>query len=95
MRKSAVYSWRLSPVTRDLLEEAARRERASVAGLLDRIVADYLRRGPTPASDEDEEQRRLHAAAARAIGTLAGQDPRRAERARIAIRARLGRRRGR
>jgi hypothetical protein len=80
MSKSEVYSWRLDPDLKHRLEEAARKENTSVGGLLDRIARDWL--GSRRASEEDEEalQRRLHAEAARVIGTIHGDDPGRSQR---------------
>jgi hypothetical protein len=74
MSKSEVYSWRLSPELKAALEAAARAERTSVAELLQRLAEEWLSRlnaGP----DDEERQRRLHAAAARCFGKLAGGDP--------------------
>ena len=89
--KSEVYTWRVAPATKQRLEEAARDKNQSVAQLLDEIVADYFNtNGWRPESDE-ENQRRLHAQAARFAGCLAGSG-RRAERVRELVRARLKRR---
>jgi hypothetical protein len=93
MNKSDVYSWRVSPEVKGALLAEARRQGASVSELLDRLVGEFLsaqraRRGAT-----EEEQRRLHAAASRSIGSIHGQDPSRSERARVAVRDRLKRRR--
>ncbi len=95
MGKSDVYSWRIAPETRAALELEARREGTSIAALLDRIVRDWLRRRRRAPGPEDAEQARLHAAASKTFGTIAGGDRRRAERARAAVRERLARRRGR
>ena len=89
MRKSEVYSWRVSPKMKVGLEEVARRSRRSVAEVLDQAVLAWLGRR-RPARD-DEEQRRLHARAGRFVGAIAGADSERAEKARLGIRARLGR----
>jgi hypothetical protein len=95
MRKSEVYSWRLSPATKAALEAEARRAGSTVAALLDRIAHDWLRsrRGRTAA--DATEQARRHAVVAKALGQIAGGDPRRAERAHTRIRERLSRRRAR
>lgn len=86
-RKTEVYSWRVSPVLKAGLEEAARSEQRTVAQLLDEIVAEHLRSGS--GRGDAERQRRLHARAASFAGSIAGRDPRRAERARELVRARL------
>ena len=95
MRKSEVYSWRVSSETKIALEAEARRAGRSVAALLDRMASEWLkarqrRRGLS------EEQARLRVAAEKVLGTISGGDPRRAEHARVAVRKRLSsRRRGR
>ena len=92
MAKNEVYSWRLSGETKAALEERARQDRSSVSDLLDRIVGEWLTRDP--GSKEDEaEQRRLHEAALKTIGTLQGDDPGRATDAKARLRARLARKR--
>lgn len=95
MKKSEVYSWRVAPETKMALEAEARREGRSVAALLDRMAREWLtarrRRGV-----DIREHARVRASAEKVLGTIAGGDPRRAERARTAIRERLSsRRRGR
>jgi len=92
MAKSEVYSWRVSPEVKVALEQAARSENGSVAQLLDRIVHQWLR-GGRRGTGEDAEQARLHATAARVIGTIRGGNPRRAEEARGTLRRRLRQRR--
>jgi hypothetical protein len=94
MAKTEVYSWRVSPETKTALEDAARRERATLGALLDRITREWLA-GRTAGSPDDVEQRRLHAAAAEVLGSIRGGNPHRAEQARQTIRGRLGRRRAR
>jgi hypothetical protein len=93
MKKSEVYSWRVSPVLKASLEDAARRERSSVARLLEKIVEDHLRQR-REASD-DEEQARLHARARRFLGAIAGDDPTRSSRVSELVRARLMRKHAR
>ena len=88
-RKTEVYTWRVSPVLKAGLEEAARSGKRTVAQLLDEIVAEHLRSGSGRDRGEAERQRRLHARAASFAGCIAGRDPRRAERARELVRARL------
>jgi tRNA A37 N6-isopentenylltransferase MiaA len=90
-RKTEVYTWRVSPVLKAGLEEAARSGKRTVAQLLDEIVAEHLRSGSGRDRGEDERQRRLQCRAAAFAGRIAGRDPRRAERARELVRARLRR----
>ena len=91
-RKTAVYAWRVSPALKRSLEEAARGERRSVAGLLDEIVTEHLRRAAGRDVSQTERQRELHARAARFVGSIAGRRSDRAEKAREIIRDRLRRR---
>jgi hypothetical protein len=87
--KSAVYSWRLPAAEKEALDHEARREGVSMAELLSRIIQIWLAQR-RQASLEEAEQVRVRAAAMRAIGTLGGGNPRRAETARQALRERLG-----
>ena len=93
MKKSEVYSWRVSPVLKASLEDAARRERSSVARMLEKIVEDHLRQR-REASD-DEEQERIRARVRRFAGAIAGSDPTRSSRASELVRARLMRKHAR
>lgn len=94
MMKSEVYSWRLSPTIKSSLEEAARREQATVAALLERIVTDWLSTH-LEQSQEESAQRRLHAAAARTFGTIRGSNPSRSEQVGRTVRAKLAKRHAR
>jgi hypothetical protein len=91
MPKSNLFSWRTAPQTRDALEHEARRHGVSVAAILDKAVAEWLSR--RSAGPDEQEQARLHAAAAMAIGSIKGANPRRAENARLLVRRKLERRR--
>ncbi len=73
MKKSEVYSWRVDPQMKQALEERARDDGTSMAKLLDRIVEDWLEHNLT--DEETEEQRRLHAAAAKVIGSIRSGNP--------------------
>ena len=95
MAKTEVYSWRLSPDLKNALEEAARRKKESVAGLLERITREWLDRSRFGNGRDTAIRNRLHCAAARTFGTIAGGDPRRSEGVRRAVRARLSERRAR
>jgi hypothetical protein len=92
-RKTEVYTWRVSSAMKTSLEEAARSTNRSVAQLLDEIVAERLSATGLAAESEVDRQRRLHARAARFLGCMAGDVPRRSERTRDLVRARLKRRR--
>jgi len=91
-RKSEVYSWRVSPVLKASLEDAARREGSSVAKLLEKIAQDHLRERRAA---EGEEQERLRARARRFLGAISGDDPTRSSRVSESVRARLMRKHAR
>jgi predicted transcriptional regulator len=88
MSKTEVYSWRLDPDLKQRLEDAARAEKTSVGGLLDRIVRDWLRRG---GGDEDEAalQQQLHAEAEKWIGSISSGDPYGSEQVKERVRSKL------
>ena len=90
MKKTEVYSWRMSASTKATIEDEARREKTTVAALLDRITKEWIetRRGHT----DDAEQELLHASVDKTLGAISGQSPTRAERVRESIRHRLKRR---
>jgi hypothetical protein len=79
--KTAVYSWRLSAERKAELEAEARREGASLSALLDRVTVDWLAQRPNGHSDDDAEQVAIRRRAMAAIGSVAGGDPTRSERA--------------
>ena len=94
-RKTEVYTWRVSSAMKASLEEAARNTSRSVAQLLDEIVAERLDATGRASESEIDNQRRLHARAARFLGRISGGVARRGERARQLVRARLKRRQAR
>ena len=75
------------------LEEAARNKKRSVAQLLDEIVSEGLGAAEKENEAEADNQRRLHARAARFLGCMKGGVARRSERTRELVRARLKQRR--
>jgi hypothetical protein len=93
MKKTAVYSWRLSPETKSALEHEARRTGQSLGALLEDLAAGWLRARRDAGGDDAEAQARLHLAVGRTLGLIAGGDPGRAQSARDRIRQRLKRRR--
>ena len=95
IRKSEVYSWRLTPDLKSQLEERAREEGIGLAALLERISRDWLRAKAAASSEDEREQARIKAAAMRAIGTIHGDDPERSEQVRERVRARLAQKRAR
>jgi hypothetical protein len=72
-----------------MLELESRRERSSIASILSRISREWLETRRRNGADEEAEQARLQRLAARSLGSISGDDPRRAEQARRAIRRRL------
>ena len=91
--KTEVYTWRVSSSMKASLEEAARNTNRSVARLLDEIVAERLDATGRTSEAEMNDQRRLHARAARFAGRLSGADPLRSANAKARVRARLTERR--
>jgi len=89
--KTAVYSWRVSEDVKSALEDEARRENISVAALLDRIARRWIKEREAERVDDEAEQARLHAAAAKFLGAISGGDPHRAESVRERVRERLNR----
>jgi hypothetical protein len=92
--KTEVYSWRVSPDLKTGLEREARRRKTSIGAVLDLAARDWLSRSGADAGS-DTEQRRLHEAASRCIGTIASSNAHRSENAREAVRQRLRQRHGR
>ena len=91
-RKTEVYTWRVSSAMKAGLEEAARSRKRSVAQLLDEIVSEGLGAAAQENEAEINNQRHLHARAARFLGCMTSGVARRSERTRELVRARLKRR---
>jgi hypothetical protein len=89
-----VYSWRVSSELKQDLEREARRRKASVSSILDAAARAWLTKSRADL-DDDEEQKRLHAAVAPCIGSISGRDPYRSESVSEVVRQRLKRRYGR
>ena len=92
--KTEVYSWRVSSEVKAALEREARREKTSVAALLDRVARQWLEERKSRSGDDAAEQARLLAAAEKCIGTIA-RGPDLAESASKLIRESLARKYGR
>ena len=95
MPKTEVYSWRLSPVLKAELEEAAKAESKNLASLLEEITEDWLAHQKARSNSEDDSQKSIREAAMRFVGAIQGDDPSRSENVRSAVRARLAERYGR
>jgi predicted transcriptional regulator len=91
MSKTEVYSWRVSPAMKRRLDELARRERRSVASLLEEIVAAHIDAHGADTPGDAAHQRTLHRSAARFAGCMEGSDPQRSATARARVQARLSR----
>lgn len=92
--KTEVYSWRVSTELKTVLEREARRRKISLAAALDIAAHEWL--GKSGSEDDDTaEQKRLHAAAAKALGAIHGGDPYRAENAGKIVKEIIRKRHGR
>jgi hypothetical protein len=89
--RTEVYTWRVSRALKTSLEEAARSERRSMAGLLEAIVIEHLRRAGEQGAAEGDQERRLHQRAERFAGRIASGKSGRSEATRTLVRERLGR----
>ncbi len=76
------------------LEREARRRRTTLSKVLDAVAEQWLKSNSAD-SDDDREQKRLHEAALKAIGSIEGDNPRRAENAREIVRRQIRQRHGR
>ena len=92
--KTEVYSWRLSRRLKSDLERAARARKVRVAHVLETAVGEWLAKNTTDISD-DEQQQRLHTAAARFFGVFASGKTANSKRVRETIRKNLSRKYGR
>jgi hypothetical protein len=70
--KTHVYSWRLSGSLKSELERAARLRRAPLSAVLEKAARAWLSQNAAELADDQETQRKLHAAAERYSGTIAG-----------------------
>lgn len=77
-------SWHIKPELKRALEDEARRQGLTASELMNRILKVWL----DERDREDEaEQRRLHAIAAKCIGTISGDDPHASEKVSEVVRA--------
>jgi hypothetical protein len=90
-KRTEVYTWRVSRALKTSLEEEARSERRTVAGLLEEIVTNHLRLAGERGASVADRERRLHQRAERFAGRIASGKSGRAEAARALIRERLER----
>ena len=92
--KTAVYSWRLSTGLKTDLERVARSRKTRLSNILEMATREWLSKNAEDVSS-DEEQKRLHAEIAPLLGSIKGNDSRRAENASQLIKKSLRRRYGR
>lgn len=93
--KTHVYSWRLSGELKGQLERAARLRRTPLSAVLEQAARAWLAQNAAELGDDEETQRKLHAAAESCFGTIKGLGPYHAERVRETVRRRLQERYGR
>jgi hypothetical protein len=89
--KTEVYSWRLSEELKSDLKREAHHRKVSVSSVLETAVRAWPKKSNTDAPD-DQAQRKLHTAATRCLGILAGLNSRRTETTREVVRRRVKRR---
>jgi hypothetical protein len=89
MAKTEVYSWRLEPQIKMALEAEARLQGRTLAEVLDSIAKQWLETRKQQNGDDDAEQARLHAAAAKYMGAISGGDPFASEKVREVVRKRI------
>lgn len=92
--KTEVYSWRVSRDLKSHLEREARHRKVPVSSLLEEAARKWLKESATSV-DDDETQRKLHAAAETCFGVLSGGHSGDAKNVRRVIRQRLTRRHAR
>ena len=95
MAKSEVYSWRLSPHMKRVLEVVARREKQSISAVLEKIVTASLQNGVVVQEEELARQARLHAAVLPTLGKLKSGQRDRSTRVRELVQRKLRQQRGR
>jgi hypothetical protein len=92
--KTEVYSYRLTPSRKTELKKAARHRKVKIAQVLDMAVDEWLAKNGGDIAD-DEEQQRLHAIAARWIGSIHSGRRDGSAKVREVVRARLAEKYGR
>jgi hypothetical protein len=93
--KTEVYSWRVSTDVKMALEREARRQKTSVAAVLDEAAQEYIKKRSRAVWEDDTEQKRMHAAVAKLVGTIQGTDPNRSTNVSKLVRESLRKRYGR
>lgn len=81
MKRSEVYSWRVSSEIKSALEHAARAKDLSVGRLLEQIVVNWLTKKSAEELGDEKLQRRIHMESMKYVGSIRGGDPLRAQEA--------------
>jgi hypothetical protein len=89
MAKTEVYSWRVDPRIKMALESEARSQGTTLAEVLDRMAKQWIERRKRQNGDDEAQQVRLHAAAAKYAGAISGGDPYASEKVREVVRKRV------
>jgi hypothetical protein len=87
--RTRVYRWRLSDNLKSELERAARLRGVPLSVVLEQAARVWLSQNAADPVEDEESQRKLHAAAERYIGTIEGLGPYDAQRVRETVRRRL------
>lgn len=94
MAKTEVYSWRVDPAVKMDLEQEARRQKISLAELMDRMARSYLE--GLQRDDDDREQERIGKEVMKYVGSISVEpdvSQNVGEKVRARVRARLARNR--
>jgi hypothetical protein len=89
--KTEVYSWRVSPQRKADLEDEARREKTSLASLLDQITGEWLEERRGSRNGDEAEQAAIRRRVMATVGSIRSGDPTLSSRAREIVRERIAR----
>ena len=95
MAKTGIISWRIDPDLKMRLEAEARAQGVTLVAILNRIAKQWLETRKQHDGDDEAEQARLHAEAAKWCGSISGGDPHGSEKVSETVRMRLRERYGR
>jgi hypothetical protein len=87
--KTEVYSWRVSAEKKAELEEEARRQRTSLAHLLDQITTNWLSGRRNGRDGDEAEQAAIMRRVMTTVGTIRSGDPALSTRVREVVRERI------
>ena len=89
MAKSEVYSWRLNSDLKTDLDLHTRLQGKTLAEVLNMLAKGWLEEQKLQNSENESEQARLHAIAARFVGSISGGDPHASQTVREVVRQRI------